>query len=93
MYTAGRHRVRRLQEGRLPEGWSNPGTLNLSPANSYARWEANGSSRAIVVFLKEVHLARVILENWAADPRSVEIGPKFLIRDPMIEALVAQLAI
>lgn len=93
LYTAGRHRVRRKQGGRLVEGWSDPGTLNLSPANSYASWEADGSSRAIVVFLRQAFLSRVVLENWAVDPRSVEIVPQFLIRDPVIEAVVTQLAV
>ena len=93
LYTAGRHRVRRKQEGRLAQGWSDPGTVNLSPANSYARWEAEGSSRAIVVFLHNALLSRVILENWTVDPRSVEIVPQFLIRDQVIEAVVTQLAV
>jgi AraC family transcriptional regulator len=93
LYTAGRHRVRRKQGARLVEGWSDPGTVNLSPANFYARWEADGSSRAIVIFLQDALLSRVILENWAADPRKVEIVPQFLVRDPVIEAVVTQLAI
>ena len=92
LYTAGRHRVRRKQGGRLVEGWSDPGTLNLSPANDYARWEADGTSRAIVVFLQEALLSRVVLENWSVDPRRVEIIPQFLVRDPLIEAVVTQLA-
>lgn len=91
LYTAGRHRVRRKQGRRLVEGWSDPGTVNLSPANFYARWEADGSSRAIVVFLHEALLSRVILENWGSDPRSVEIVPKFLVRDRVIETVVTQL--
>ena len=93
LYTAGRHRVRRKQGGRLVEGWSDPGTVNLSPANFCARWEADGSSHAIVVFIRDALLSRVILENWGADPRSVEIVPQFLVRDPVIEAVVTQLAI
>jgi len=93
LYTAGRHRVRRRQGRRLLEGWSDPGTVNLSPANFHASWEADGSSQAIVVFLRESLLARVILENWGADPRSVEIVPQFLVRDPVIESVVTQLAV
>src|SRR5580704_19461243 len=69
LYTAGRNRLRRKQGGRLVEGWSDPGTLNLSPANFYARWEADGPSQSTVVFLKDALLSRVILENWGADPR------------------------
>jgi AraC family transcriptional regulator len=93
LYTAGRHRVRRRQGRRLVEGWSDPGTLNLSPANFHASWEADGSSQAIVVFVRESLLSRVILENWGADPRNVEIVPQFLVRDPVIECVVTQLAV
>jgi len=93
LYTAGRHRVRRRQGRRLVEGWSDPGTVNLSPANFHASWEADGSSKAIVVFLREALLSRVILENWDVDPRHIEIVPKFLVRDPVIESIVTQLAL
>jgi AraC family transcriptional regulator len=77
----------------LVESWSDPGTLNLSPAHFSASWEADGSSQAIVVFVGNAILSRVILENWGTDPRSIEIIPQFLIRDPVIEAILMQLAI
>ena len=93
LYTAGRHRVRRRQGRRLLEGWSDPGTLNLSPAAFHASWEADGSSQAIVVFVRDSLLSRVILENWDIDPRNIEIVPKFLVRDPVIESIVTQLAV
>ena len=93
LYTAGRNRVRRKQGSRLVEGWSDPGTINLSPANFYARWEADGPSQSTVVFIQEALLSRVILENWGADPRNVEIVPQFLVRDPVVEAIVPQLDI
>jgi AraC family transcriptional regulator len=67
--------------------------VNLSPANFYARWEADGSSQSIVVFLEDALFSRVILEHWGVDPRSVEIVPQFLVRDPVIEAVVTQLSI
>jgi AraC family transcriptional regulator len=93
LYTAGRHRVRRRQGCRQIEGWSDPGTLNLSPANFYASWEADGSSQAIVLFLQDSLLSRVTLENWGNDPCKIEIVPQFLIRDSVIESIVTQLAI
>ena len=93
LYTAGRHRVRQRQGRRLLEGWSDPGTVNLSPANFYASWEADGSSRAIVVFVHDALLSRVILENWGVDPRDIEIVPRFLVHDPVIESIVTQLAV
>jgi len=93
LYTAGRHRVRRRQGRRLVEGWSDPGTINLSPANFHASWEADGSSQAIVVFVQESLLSRVILENWGVDPRNIEVVPQFVVRDPVIESIVTQLAV
>jgi AraC family transcriptional regulator len=93
LYTAGRHRVRRRQGRRLVEGWSDPGMINISPANFCASWEADGSSRAIVIFLQSSLMSRVILENWGVDPRRIEIVPRFLVRDPVIESVVSQLAI
>src|SRR5467141_5401525 len=48
LYLSGRHRIRREMAGRLVEGWSDPGTLNLTPANVEATWQASGPSRAIV---------------------------------------------
>jgi AraC family transcriptional regulator len=67
--------------------------VNLTPANFYAKWEADGSSHAIVVCVQDALLSRVILENWGADPRNVEIVPQFLVRDSVIEAVVTQLAV
>jgi AraC family transcriptional regulator len=93
LYTAGRHRVRQKQGRRLVEGWSDPGTVNLSPANFSASWEADGSSQAIVVFVQDALLSRVILENWGVDPRDIEIVPRFLVHDPVIESIVTQLAV
>ena len=93
LYTSGRNHVRRKQGGRLVEGWSDPGTVNLSPAHFYARWEADGPSQSTVIFIQDALLSRVILESWGADPRSVEIVPQFLVRDPVIEAVVPQLAV
>jgi len=93
LYTAGRNRVRRKHAGRQIEGWSDPGTVNLSPTNFYARWEADGPSQSTVVFIQDALLSRVIQENWEKDPRTVEIVPQFLVRDPIIEAVVTELAI
>jgi AraC family transcriptional regulator len=93
LYTAGRHRVRRRQGRRQVEGWSDPGTVNLSPANFSANWEADGSSQAVVVFLHDSLLSRVILENWGVDPNHIEIVPRFLVRDSVIESVVTQLAV
>jgi len=79
--------------GRLAEGWSDPGTLNMTPPNVEGSWEAEGSSHAIVLTIPEAFLSRVIAEHWEADPRRVEIAPQFLARDRVIEAVMTRLAL
>jgi AraC family transcriptional regulator len=93
LYVSGRHRVRRQLGRRSVEGWSDPGTINLSPPGLEAKWEASASSRAAVLFVPQTFLARVIAEHWEADPRNVEIIPQFLMRDPLIEVVVRRLVL
>ncbi len=78
VYLSGRHRIRREMAGRPVEGWSDPGTVNFSPANVKATWQASGRSRAIVLLIPDAFLSRVISEHWEADPRNVELIPQFL---------------
>ena len=93
LYTAGRHRIRREMGGRVVEGWSDPGTLNMTPSNVDGSWEAEASSHAIVLTIPDAFLSRVIAEHWEADSRGVEIVPQFLARDRVIEAIMTRLAI
>ena len=93
LYTSGRHRIRRKVGGRFVEGWSDPGTINITPANAYGTWEADGPSRAIVLFVPELFLSHVIADHWEADPHRVEIIPQLLVRDPVIEAVVSRLTV
>ena len=93
LYTAGRHRIRRRMGGRVVEGWSDPGTLNMTPPNVDGSWEAEASSHAIVLTIPDAFLSRVIAEHWEAEPRGVEIVPQFLARDRVIEAVMTRLAL
>lgn len=94
LYTAGRHRIRRrMGGGRVVEGWSDPGTLNITPPHVDGSWEAEASSQAIVLTIPDAFLSRVIAEHWEADPRRVEIVPQFLARDRVIEAVMTRLAV
>ncbi|MEA2700821.1 MAG: AraC family transcriptional regulator [Myxococcales bacterium] len=93
LYTAGRHRIRRRMGRRVVEGWSDPGTFNMTPPNVDGSWEAEGSSHAIVLTIPPAYLSRVISEHWEADPRGVEIVPQFLARDRVIEAVMTRLAL
>lgn len=93
LYLSGRHRIRRALAGRPVEGWTDPGAVNLTPANFEAAWQASGPSRAIVLLIPDAFLSRVISEHWEADPRKVEIIPQFLARDPVIETVATRLAL
>jgi AraC family transcriptional regulator len=93
LYLSGRHRIRREMAGRPVEGWSDPGTLNLTPPNFEATWQASGPSRAIVLLIPDAFLSRVIAEHWEADPRNVEIIPQFLSHDPVIHTVATRLAL
>jgi AraC family transcriptional regulator len=79
--------------GRPVEGWSDQGTVNLTPANIDATWQASGPSRAIVLLMPDAFFSRVISEHWDADPRNVEIIPQFLARDPVIQGVATRLAL
>jgi AraC family transcriptional regulator len=92
LYTSGRHRIRREMGGRPVEGSSDRGAVNLTPAGVHATWEAEGTSRAIVFLVPDAYFLRLIEEDWDVDPRGVEIVPRFLTRDPIIEAVLVRLA-
>jgi AraC family transcriptional regulator len=92
IYVRGRHRIWRRSDGRSVNGWSDPGTINLTPAGFDGTWDASGSSRAITLFVPGAFLSRVIAEHWETEPRHVEILPQFLMRDAMIDALANRLA-
>ena len=92
VYLSGRHMIRRQIGASVVEGWSNPGTINLTPPGVEGIWEASASSRAAVVVIRPEFLSRAIEEHWGADSSKVEIIKQFLIRDPVIEAITLNLA-
>ena len=92
VYLSGRHMIRRQIGNSVVEGWSDPGTINLTPPGVEGTWEASGSSRAAVVVIRPEFLSRAIEEHWGADSSKVEIKKQFLIRDPVIEAITLNLA-
>jgi hypothetical protein len=72
VYLSGRHMIRRQIGASVVEGWSNPGTINLTPPGVEGIWEASASSRAAVVVIRPEFLSRAIEEHWGADS-TVEI--------------------
>jgi AraC family transcriptional regulator len=92
VYLSGRHIVRRKIGGSAVEGWSDPGTINLTPPAIDGIWEASAPSRAVVLLIRPEFLSRAIEEHWDADSRRLEIVKQFLVRDPVIEAITLDLA-
>src|SRR5271170_6420571 len=92
VYLSGRHIIRRQIGNGVVEGWSDPGTINLTPPGVEGTWEATGSSRATVIVIRPEFISRVIEEHWEADSAKIEIEKQFLVRDPVIEAITANLA-
>ena len=92
VYLSGRHIIRRQVGNNVVEGWSDPGTINLTPSGVEGTWEASASSRAAVVVIRSKFLSRAIEEHWGADSGKVEFKNQFLIRDPVIETITLGLA-
>jgi hypothetical protein len=67
-------RIRRQIGANVVEGWSDPGTINLTPPGVEEIWEASASSRAAVVVIRPEFLSRAIEEHWGADSSKVEYG-------------------
>jgi hypothetical protein len=80
IYMAGRHFIRRVIGAEVAEGWTDPGTITLTPPGIEAVWEASGSSRAAVIAVRPEFLSRAIEEHWDVDSKNVEILKQFLIR-------------
>jgi AraC family transcriptional regulator len=92
VYLSGRHKVRRQIGPKVIEGWSDPGTINLTAPGVEGVWEASASSRAAVMLIRSAFLSRAIEEHWGADSSKVEFVSQFLVRDPVIEAVILNLA-
>jgi AraC family transcriptional regulator len=92
LYRSGRHRILRKIGGQTVEGWTDPGTVNLTPPGIDGTWEAEGPSRATVLLMPQAFLSRVVEEHYGIDSGKLEIAKQFLIRDPVIEGIITNLA-
>lgn len=92
VYLSGRHMIRRQIGNGVVEGWSDPGTINLTPPGVEGTWEASASSRAMVVVIRPKFLSRAVEEHWGADSSKLELIKQFLIRDPVVETVTLSLA-
>jgi AraC family transcriptional regulator len=91
VYLSGRERIRRQIGRSAVEGWSDPGTINLTAPGVEGTWEASASSRSAVVVIRSAFLSRAIEEHWGVDASKIEIVNQFLVRDPVVEAVVLNL--
>ena len=92
----GAFRVRQAIDGRWSEGWCRPGSVGLVPAHRRTTWETTGPrgpSRAISLFIPDAFLSRVMTQDWAVEPRRIEITWQFLERDPAAEGVLRSLAL
>ena len=92
MHLSGRHFLRRAIGGTVAEGWTDPGTINFTAPGIDAAWEASGSQRAAAVVVRREFLSRAIEEHWDVDSKKVELISQFLVRDPVVEAVLPSLA-
>jgi AraC family transcriptional regulator len=92
IFMARRHFIRRVIGAEVAEGWTDPGTITLTPPGIDAVWEASGSSRAAVIAVRPEFLSRAIEQHWDVDSRNVEFLKQFLIHDPVIDAVALNLA-
>jgi AraC family transcriptional regulator len=92
---SGTFRARQSIGGRPAEGWCRSGCVGLVPASHAVRWESLddcGGSRAISLFIPHAFIARVVSQDWDAEPRKVELAWKFLGVDPIAEGILSSLA-
>jgi AraC family transcriptional regulator len=88
----GRHmRLQRTLNGRTVGASAVAGHLSLLPPDAQTRWVFDAPGDVALVFLNN-RLFRCALEEGARrDPRSVEIAPRFVIRDLVLEGIAHRL--
>jgi AraC family transcriptional regulator len=92
LYRSGRHRILCKVGKHVVEGWTDPGTINFTPPGIEGTWEAEAPSRATVLLMPQAFLSRVVGEHYGIDIGNMEIAKQFLIRDPVIEGIMTNLA-
>ena len=91
LHISGVHRLRHVFGGRVSEGRSDPGAVHLVPAGVDLTVDSTAPSRALVLFIPDAFLSRVITEHWEADPRRVELVRQFLVRDRVVDSVMTDL--
>jgi AraC family transcriptional regulator len=88
----GRHmQLERTLNGRTIGASAVAGHLSLLPLDAQTRWVFAEPGDVALVFLNNQLFRRALEEGAARDPRSVEIAPKFVIRDLVLEGVAHRL--
>ena len=83
--------LERMLHGRRITGCGRAGHLSLLPPDLDTRWLFDKPGDVVLVFLNRALFDRAVQESLDRDPRSVDIVPKFVIRDLVLERIAHEL--
>jgi AraC family transcriptional regulator len=78
-------KLERTLHGRRTSGTVTQGHLAILPPDADTRWIFNRTADVVLVYVSRDVLEEAIEENVDRDPRGIEVVPRFLIRDLMLE--------
>jgi AraC family transcriptional regulator len=84
-------RLERTLHGRRTSGSVTPGHLAILPGDAETRWIFDRTGDVVLVYVSRKVLDQAVEEGIDRDPRSIEIVPRFLIRDLVLERIAHQL--
>jgi AraC family transcriptional regulator len=83
--------LERTLHGHRVRGVVAPGRLAILPPDAATRWQFDKAGDVVVVYFSREVFNRAVEEGADRDARSVEIIPRFLIRDLVLERIAHQL--
>lgn len=84
-------KLQRTLNGRTVGANAVAGHLSLLPPDAGTRWEFDKPGDVAVVFLNSRLFRRAVEEGVGRDPKTVEIAPRFVIRDLVLERIAHRL--
>ncbi|MGF1516082.1 MAG: helix-turn-helix domain-containing protein [Elainellaceae cyanobacterium] len=78
---------RRLDGGKLLSGTSHPGNMSFVPAHQSPEWLWDTEVELLEIYLPPAALEQAAIATFEQSPQTVELIPRFAIRDPFIEQL------
>ena len=84
-------RLERTLQGRRVGGCGSPGHLCILPPDAETRWVFDEPGDVALVFLNRELFDRAVEEDVDLDPARVELVPRFIIRDLVLERIAHSL--